>query len=407
MIHISDKSCCCGCTACVAVCPKRCIRMVEDSEGCLYPQVDLSLCIDCGLCKTVCPVLQPGVRREPSTVYAAKNADGQIRLHSSSGGIFTLLAEYVIKEGGVVFGARFNKDWEVVHDYAESREGLAAFRGSKYVQSRMGDCFRQAKQFLQEGRKVLFSGTPCQIAGLKNSLRKDYDNLLTVDVICHGVPVPLVWRKYLAEIVARQGDGKNSVLLHPKSPAQKSIGDVISRIDFRDKELGWKKYSFALTLSKATAAGEKNTVLLSHIFSEDAFMKAFLSNISLRPSCYACPAKSGKSGSDITLGDFWGVERVLPEFDDDKGVSVVLGFTEKGKQLLEAVLPYERLSVDYATAIACNPFMLVSVNHPRCRDFFLHRLLKQGCSFDRALDDALEMRPLKRARRLLFYWLGY
>lgn len=136
-------------------------------------------------------------------------------------------------------------------------------------------------------------------------------------------------------------------------------------------------------------------------------MKAFLSNISLRPSCYACPAKSGKSGSDITLGDFWGVERVLPEFDDDKGVSVVLGFTEKGKQLLEAVLPYERLSVDYATAIACNPSMLVSVNHPRCRDFFLHRLLKQGCNFDRALDDAWDMHPLKRARRLLFYWLGY
>lgn len=136
-------------------------------------------------------------------------------------------------------------------------------------------------------------------------------------------------------------------------------------------------------------------------------MKAFLSNISLRPSCYACPAKSGKSGSDITLGDFWGVERVLPEFDDDKGVSVVLGFTEKGKQLLEAVLPYEHLSVDYASAIACNPSMLVSVNHPKCRDFFLYRLLKQGCGFDRALDDALEMRPLKRARRLLFYWLGY
>lgn len=280
--------------------------MVEDSEGCLYPQVDLSLCIDCGLCKTVCPVLQPGVRREPSTVYAAKNADGQIRLHSSSGGIFTLLAEYVIKEGGVVFGARFNKDWEVVHDYAESREDLAAFRGSKYVQSRMGDCFRQAKQFLQEGRRVLFSGTPCQIAGLKNSLRKDYENLLTVDVICHGVPVPLVWKKYLAEIVARQGDGKNSVLLHSKFPALKSVGDSIFRIDFRDKELGWKKIQFCShSLQGDSRRREKYSFALPYIFGR-CFYESIPFQYKFAPFVLCLSGQEREIGERHNLGRFLG-----------------------------------------------------------------------------------------------------
>ena len=240
MIDIKEKNNCCGCSACVQICPKQCISMAADNEGFLYPQVNSAICIDCGLCEKVCLVINQSAPREPLVVYAAKNNNEDIRLKSSSGGIFTLLAEKVIEEGGVVFGAKFDADWNVIHDYTETIEGLAAFRGSKYVQSIIGDNFKTAKQFLNNGRKVLFSGTPCQIAGLKKYLRKEYDNLLTVDVVCHGVPSPMVWRDYLDYKRAKRAAGKNTV-----SSSLKEL-PVITGISFRDKTKGWKKYGFRI-----------------------------------------------------------------------------------------------------------------------------------------------------------------
>ena len=320
MIEIKEKKDCCGCNACVQVCPKQCISMKEDREGFLYPEVNKDICVDCHLCEKLCPILNQGKERKPLKVYAAKNKDEEIRRQSSSGGIFTLLAEQVINEGGVVFGARFNENWEVVHSYVETKEGLAAFRGSKYVQSRIGDNYKKAESFLKSGRKVLFSGTPCQIAGLNLYLRKEYENLLTVDFICHGVPSPGVWREYLKEEIARQCDGKNSVLSHPIEKEKVKI----KCISFRDKKLGWKKFSFALTLSVPDGHGAENTVLLSEPLNKNLFLRGFLADLYLRPSCYACPAKCLKSGSDVTIGDFWGIEKVMPEMDDDRGVSVVM-----------------------------------------------------------------------------------
>lgn len=397
MIQILDKSQCCGCTACVSICPKQCITMREDEEGFLYPVVDSSHCIDCNLCKKVCPELYPKEMREPLHVYAAKHKNEQVRLASSSGGIFTLLAEKIIDEGGVVFGVRFNNNWDVVHDYTETMEGLAVFRGSKYVQSYMGDCYLKAKSFLEQGRKVMFTGTPCQIAGLKNFLRKDYDNLLTVDVVCHGVPSPKVWQVYLDEI-ARKG-GKNSVLSHPIVEKTE-----INHIDFRSKSIGWKKFSFALTLSKATADGEKNTVLLSSIFTENPYMNAFLSNLSLRPSCYDCPAKAGKSGSDITIADFWGIEDVLPEFDDDKGISLVLSYSEKGGRWL-AGLDCECIEVDYRSAQRMNPLISSSVSKPINRAFFFRQLIRKK-NIRLALEDCSSDMFKKRVCRYLYRKIG-
>ena len=397
MIQILDKSQCCGCTACVSICPKQCITMREDEEGFLYPVVDSSHCIDCNLCKKVCPELYPKEMREPLHVYAAKHKNEQVRLASSSGGIFTLLAEKIIDEGGVVFGVRFNNNWDVVHDYTETMEGLAVFRGSKYVQSYMGDCYLKAKSFLEQGRKVMFTGTPCQIAGLKNFLRKDYDNLLTVDVVCHGVPSPKVWQVYLDEI-ARKG-GKNSVLSHPIVEKTE-----INHIDFRSKSIGWKKFSFVLTLSKATADGEKNTVLLSSIFTENPYMNAFLSNLSLRPSCYDCPAKSGKSGSDITIADFWGIEDVLPEFDDDKGISLVLSYSEKGGRWL-AGLDCECIEVDYRSAQRMNPLISTSVSKPINRAFFFRQLMRKK-NIRLALEDCSSDMFKKRVCRYLYRKIG-
>lgn len=320
MIDIKEKKDCCGCGACVQRCPKSCISMREDNEGFLYPEVNKEICIDCGLCEKVCPVINQSEERKPMAVYAAKHKDERIRLASSSGGVFTAIAESVIDEGGVVFGARFDKNWSVIHGYTETKEGLAAFRGSKYVQSRIGESYKDTEAFLKTGRKVLFSGTPCQIAGLKRFLRKEYDNLLTVDFICHGVPSPGVWREYLKEETARQCGGKNSVLSHPKD----KLGDVrIENISFRDKRLGWKKFSFALTLSTTNGSGAKNTVLLSEPLNKNIFLRGFLADLYLRPSCHACPAKKFKSGSDVTIGDFWGVQNVMPEIDDNLGCSIV------------------------------------------------------------------------------------
>lgn len=320
MIEIINKKDCCGCSACVQKCPKQCISLKEDEEGFLYPVVDKDICIDCGLCEKVCPVLHQGEERKPLKVYAAKNQNEEIRLQSSSGGVFTLFAEEVIKEGGVVFGARFDEKWEVKHDFTETIDELSAFRGSKYVQSRIEDNFQKVEAFLKQGRKVLFSGTPCQVAGLKRFLRKEYDNLLTVDFVCHGVPSPGVWRQYLKETIARMCD-KNSVSSDPISMDNAHI----ESISFRNKSTGWKKYSFALTLSATARSGVKNTVSLSEIFSRNTFMKGFLADLYLRPSCYTCPAKCGKSGSDITIGDLWGALSIIGH-DDDRGTSLVLEY---------------------------------------------------------------------------------
>lgn len=366
MIEIKDKKDCCGCAACVQICPKACIGLVEDTEGFLYPHVDRNSCIGCGLCEKVCPIINAGEPREPLHCYAAKNKDERIRMESSSGGVFTLLAESIIDEGGVVFGARFDDKWEVVHDFTETKAGLAAFRGSKYVQSRIGNTFRQAESFLKEGRKVLFSGTPCQIKGLKLYLRKDYDNLLTVDFICHGVPSPGVWRQYLDETFwkpdRREGRRKNTVLSSPKDIP------VITGISFRDKKLGWKKFSFVVR-GKSAGQADKNSVLLSDMHQNNVFMKAFLSDLILRPSCYDCRAKGGRSGSDITIADFWGIQNVLPEFEDNKGVSLLIINNKNVKEQLQ-IEKYNLAKVLYEDIFHYNPSFEQSSTLPRNRNNF-------------------------------------
>lgn len=313
MIDIKNKQDCCGCSACAQRCPKQCISMKIDDEGFLYPHVDGNKCIDCHLCEKVCPVINQDEARTPLEVYAAKNSDDDIRLKSSSGGIFTLLAEQTIKGGGVVFGACWDKDWNVKHDYIDNISDLQRFRSSKYLQSVIGDNYLKAEQFLKTGRKVMFTGTPCQIAGLKHFLRKEYHNLLAVEVICHSVPSPGVWQQYLTT--------RLQTLKWNKSD--------IRNISFRDKKTGWKTYSFVIE--------NKDGNSFIELSSKNAFMRGFLADLYTRPSCHACPAKQLRSGSDLTLGDFWGIESLMPEIDDDKGVSVVIVNTEKGREAMHIV----------------------------------------------------------------------
>ena len=326
MIQIVHKQDCCGCWACVQRCANHCISMYEDEEGFLYPQVDLSTCTQCGLCERVCPVLNQNEHRMPLRVFAAKNYDEEIRMQSSSGGIFSLLAEAVIEEGGVVFGARFDADWNVIHAYTETIEGIAHFRGSKYVQSQMGSCYQQTETFLKAGRKVLFSGTSCQIAGLHKYLMKMYENLLTVDVVCHGVPSPMVWQEYLRTITCPDKDGAS--LLNKRL--------AITNISFRDKSTGWKKFGFVVRGKRDT----KDTLFLHETMDKNMYMQLFLNNLSLRPSCYHCIAKSGKSGSDITIGDYWKIGKYHRMYDDNKGVGLLMANTEKG------INTVKRLSLD-------------------------------------------------------------
>lgn len=356
MIRIKHKSDCCGCEACVQRCPKRCISLHRDQEGFLYPLVDESICIDCGLCERVCPVINQGEPRKPLVTYAAKNQDESVRLSSSSGGVFTALAEQVIAQGGVVFGARFDESWNVVHDYVETVEGLSAFRGAKYVQSRIGLCFLQAETFLRQGRQVLFSGLPCQIAGLKKFLRKDYDNLITVDLFCHGVPSPLVWKRFLEEEVATP---------HTQ----------LKSISFRDKASGWKNYSFSYLQEDADGIH-----LYRMLSAKNFFMRGFLADLYLRPSCYHCPAKQCKSGSDLTIGDYWGIQQAHPELDDDKGVSAILVNTDKGAAILQAVQQVSLYESTFEKVVKCNPALIKSAQEPTKRSLFFELLNQRKIS---------------------------
>lgn len=311
MIKITDKTNCCGCNACVQCCPKQCITMVPDEEGFDYPTVNKNDCIDCGLCEKVCPVLNSGESKRPLKVYAAKNTNEKIRLKSSSGGVFTTLAEDIIRKGGVVFGVSFDKEWNAVHTYTEDIEGLSAFRGSKYVQSKIGSSYKEVKSFLKNGREVLFTGTSCQIAGLKNFLRKDYPNLLTIEILCHGVPSPKVWQRYLSE-----------------KKTQFQCNDIC-QISFRDKRNGWSQFHMVINFT--------NGNLYTAPFSTDTYFKGFLSNLYLRPSCYSCKCKNGRANSDIVIADYWNINEALPEYNDNKGISLVLVNSQKGLSILNSL----------------------------------------------------------------------
>ncbi|MGM9786339.1 MAG: Coenzyme F420 hydrogenase/dehydrogenase, beta subunit C-terminal domain, partial [Candidatus Cryptobacteroides sp.] len=348
MIHITDKTLCCGCSACALKCPRRCITMQADSEGFLYPVVNEADCIDCGLCEKVCHELHPYDERKPLNVYAAINKDEEVRMNSSSGGIFYLLAEKTIAEGGVVFGARFDKEWQVMLDYAETMESVKPFMGSKYVQARTASAYKDAETFLKQGRKVLFSGSPCQIAGLHHYLRKEYENLTTVDFVCHGVPSPKVWQRYLDEVV---------------KAGKKAISDV----KFRNKGNGWNKFNFVLSYNK-----EDKTVSLSSWHQQNHYMRAFLSDMILRPSCHDCRAKQGRSHSDITIADFWGINREMPEMDDDKGTGLVLVNTEKGRQALDwNQVAFKESSLEVASKYNAG-LSSQTKPHPKRTAFFAH-----------------------------------
>lgn len=327
---------CTGCNACIQICPKQCINH-KVKDGFWYPIVDEQSCIECTRCVKVCPAIKQLEQRTPLNCYAGYNTNDNIRQKSSSGGIFWELARNTISKGGIVFGAVFDAEWHVVHKSAKTLEEVEPMLGSKYLQCDTENTFQECKKYLKQGKYVLYSGTPCQIEGLHKYLGKSYENLFTLDFICHGVPSPGIWHRYLNEnfgknAAVKAADGKNTVLnlsLNAKSP----IGDI----KFRDKTDGWEKFRFVVR-SKSASKADKNSVLLSDIYSNNPYMKGFLNDLYLRESCYNCPARCFASHSDITIGDFWGVHSLkMDDMNDKKGLSIITINSDKGKDKFQEI----------------------------------------------------------------------
>ena len=283
--------------------------MKADEEGFLYPNVDKDVCINCGLCEKICPIINKVEEKKVDQEgYLVQIKDEKIRAESTSGGAFTAIAKYVLDRKGVVFGVQYDKDLNVVHSYVENEADLKLYRNSKYVQSKIGNTFKQAKNFLNEGRWVCFSGTACQIEGLKKYLRKDYEKLITVDLVCRAVPSPLLWKKY---VEFRNKDNK----------ANKAY--------FRKKAYGYK-------YSNLTFENDKEIIYKNGI-DTDPYLRAFFSNIACRPSCYACHFKKQNHISDLTIWDCFDVDKYDESFDDDLGTTRVMINTEKGNKIFDAI----------------------------------------------------------------------
>ena len=324
-------------------------------------------------------------RENPLDVLAAINQDTGIRDGSSSGGVFTALAVKVIADGGVVAGAAFDGRCEVHHEFVSSVAELGRLRGSKYVQSRTENTFRQTAQYLKEGRPVLFSGTPCQIKALRLFLGREYPLLYTVETVCHGVPGPGVWRAYLSDVL---GKSMASVRHQSSIRHQSSVLTLDGglKVCFRDKSSGWKDYHVVI----ASSGGEN---ILDERHAKNRYMRLFLSDIALRPSCYACRAKNGRSGSDISIADYWGADRLMPEFYDDKGTSLVIINSEKGKRLFLSAassapgIRYAGTSLDDARKF--NAGFSENVRVPYMRPYFFRGFARGKKDLFRLMDEAL------------------
>lgn len=376
MMERVSKNNCSGCAVCAMVCPQNCITMLPDEMGFLYPKIDRDRCVQCGLCQDRCPACSKAARAEATysvEAYAVVGNDEKIREKSSSGGAFYLIARYVLSRDGVVFGAAFDDTCHSVkHIDVGSLDGLKRLQGSKYVQSEIGESYLLARSYLEQGRLVLFTGTPCQIAGLKTFLNKEYSNLYLMDIVCHGVPSPDVWDAYLTHL-------------------EKQYGGKTKRVAFRDKTNGWENYLLRVEMD--------NGAVYSNDRINDLYMRGFLHNCFLRSSCYECMHKGTERGADITLGDFWGIGKICPELQDGKGTSLVIASSPKGKFLLAQISAEVRIQkVALDDLISFNPAIVQAASYNPIRETFekefrqkpIMVVLKKYCSMSK-------FKKLKRA----------
>lgn len=301
---------CSGCGLCEHLCPKNAITMVE-KDGFLYPNVNENTCVYCGVCVKLCPVNSEKLTESNCIeAFAVKHKDSNVIFNSSSGGIFTALSDKILENNGYIIGADFDDDMNLVHTTTSTTEGRDRMRGSKYIQSNTVGIYKAIRDLLNEDKPILFTGTPCQAAAVRKAF-PNKDNLYIVDIICHGVPSPEVWKKYVEFI-------------------EKKYKKKLTFFSFRNKSLsGWRKYSAKLTFD------DKTEIL--HNDYTGSFIELFRYDVCLRPSCTECNFTSMNRQGDITIGDFWGIENTIPEISDNKGISAVMINTEKGKRLFEQI----------------------------------------------------------------------
>ncbi len=301
-----DRGECSGCGACMWVCSTKCIKMVPDDEGFLYPHINEENCVSCGKCIKVCKYAK-GEKKAVRKILMGWSNDIQVRYNSSSGGIFYEISKHILANGGVVYGADYSDEFKAIHIRVDSIENLSRLMGSKYMQSDLRNIFELIKSDIEQGRTVLFSGTPCQ----SNIIRSLFSSnlLICISVICHGVPSADVWNRYLRHI------------------QKENAGKPIRRVSFRNKKNGWNDFSLRIDFD--------HDYYINH-YSTDIYMKGFLDNLFLRPSCYECIYKRNDN-ADITLGDFWGVEKYYANIDATNGVSGIIIRTEIGEKIIDDI----------------------------------------------------------------------
>lgn len=343
---------CTGCGACRFACPAGAITMQPDREGFLSPVIDAGLCMDCGGCLAICPVSHPGHYKQEAEpeFYVARHQSADVLFHSTSGGAFTALSDRVLEQGGVIYGADFDENLQVCHRRAEDRAGRDRMRVSKYVQSRLDDTYEQIQKDLDAGKTVLFTGTPCQTAGLRAALGQR-ENLILCDLVCHGVPSPLLWEEYKRTLSQEQGAPVNWA-------------------SFRTKANGWFRGQYQIYY---TVDGRDERL------EDTRFFELYLrGRYLLRPSCYSCPFADTRRASDITIADYWGIEKYDESWCDRRGVSLILVSTDKGRALLNGCsqLLFEQRPA--AEALAEQGRLSGPVSSPPDREVFWKIFFEQG-----------------------------
>lgn len=379
MIQIKDKNNCCGCTACASVCPRKCIQMVEDNEGFKYPKVNEEQCITCGLCEKVCPIIRYKQGKQELKGVAVQHREKDVLYHSAAGGAFSAIAAYVIKKNGIVFGAAYNENMVVTHMAAENISDLEKFRSSKYVQSQMEDIFQRVKNELRKGRYVCFSGTPCQVTGLKYFLGQEYEKLITVDLVCKGVGSPAVLREYVKDITLKYNS--------------RVIG-----INFKRKTYGYHSSTMSVDFENGSKYSKSGIT--------DPMMRSFRANICLRPSCATCKFKGEYRVSDLTIFDCWHYSELTGRVDDDCGHTAVLIHSKLGEQIIQNCSEFLTINtIDPMKAIELDGIMVRNqvVAHKNRRTYF-EKLNEEG--LDAAIQSTIPIRfidKVKEASKIVLY----